>query len=160
MSDEPKLPDDLKKQAESRPGGRFPPGQSGNPRGKKPGTKHRTTQMVEKLMGDQAEAVVQATIGRALAGSTEAQKLILDRLAPIRRDRPIEFDVPDTLESAADLSQVHDTIFRQVAEGVLTPSEAQSLAALLEARRRTIETTEIERRLAAIEAKLSQGDTP
>ena len=40
-----------------------------------------------------------------------------------------------------------------VAAGDVTPEEGQAIAAVVEAHRRAIETTEIEQRLAALEAK-------
>jgi uncharacterized protein DUF5681 len=126
----------------------FARGQSGNPRGKKPGTRNRTSMLVEKLFGDQAEAVVAATLKRALGGSTEAQKLILDRLAPARRDRPATFNLPP-IEKIDDLSAVHTSILESVADGSLSPSEGAQIAAIVDARARAVELIEITRRLEA-----------
>ena len=42
----------------------------------------------------------------------------------------------------------------QVAAGEIAPAEAQTVANLLELRRKAYETTELEARLAAIEARL------
>jgi hypothetical protein len=36
---------------------RFQPGQSGNPAGKKPGTRNRSTMLVEQMIGDEAERI-------------------------------------------------------------------------------------------------------
>ena len=43
------------------------------------------------------------------------------------------------------------TILRAAADGDLTPDEAVSIASLIETRRRTIETLELEQRIAALE---------
>jgi hypothetical protein len=43
-------------------------------------------------------------------------------------------------------------IVAAVADGEITPSEAQALAGMVETFRRTLETEELERRLAALEA--------
>ena len=45
------------------------------------------------------------------------------------------------------------TILRAAADGDLTPDEAVSIASLIETRRRTIETLELEQRIAALEQK-------
>jgi hypothetical protein len=60
-------------------GGRFVPGVSGNPAGKKPGTRHRATRLAEKLMAGDAEAVVRAIIDAAKGGDMTATRLVLDR---------------------------------------------------------------------------------
>lgn len=131
----------------------FSKGQSGNPNGKRPGTKNRATQLIERLMGDQAEAVVQATIKRALAGSTDAMKLILDRLAPARRDRPVSFEMPE-IATADDITKALAAVAGQVAAGELTPAEGVQVAGLIEGQRRAIETGELMTRLAALEEKV------
>jgi hypothetical protein len=59
------------------PGRRFQPGQSGNPRGKQKGCKHRVTLLAEQLMEDDAEDVVRAVITAAKGGDMIAAKLIL-----------------------------------------------------------------------------------
>jgi hypothetical protein len=41
------------KQQRRGPGRRFRPGESGNPAGKRPGTRHRVTMLAEKLMQDE-----------------------------------------------------------------------------------------------------------
>ena len=103
-------------------------------------------------MSDQAEAVVAATIAKALKGSTDAQKLILDRLAPARRDRPVCFSLP-TIVELADIPKAQAAVLEAVAAGELTPSEGASVAGLLDARARSIEMVLLEERLAALEAE-------
>ena len=69
----------------------FEPGQSGNPRGKPRGTRHRVTLLAEKLMADDTEAVMRAVIDAAKGGDMTAARLILDRIAPARKGCPISF---------------------------------------------------------------------
>ena len=58
------------------------PGASGNPAGKPKGTRHRATQMAEKLMENDATDVVNAVITAAKQGDMVAARLILERIAP------------------------------------------------------------------------------
>jgi Family of unknown function (DUF5681) len=80
------------KQRRGRP---FASGQSGNPAGKKQGTRHRLTQLAEKLMQADAEAVVLAVVAKARDGDMGAAKFVLDRVlpAPPRPACPICFAV-------------------------------------------------------------------
>lgn len=152
--DEPELPMDgeasppLPEQGGNKGPHRFRKGKSGNPNGRPAGSRNKASIIVEKMMGDQAEAVVQATIKRALEGSTDAMKLILDRLAPIRRDRPITFSLPDKLD---DLPALHGAVLEAVAAGELAPSEAAAVATVINARQQAIEVVKLAERLAAIE---------
>lgn len=59
--------------------------------------------------------------------------------------------VPE-MQTAADLPKARSTILEAVAEGELTPDEASTLAGIVELRRRSIETTDLEQRIAALEA--------
>ena len=61
--------------------------------------------------------------------------------------------------TAADLAEAGAVVVREMARGTLTPEEGASVTAVLEAQRRIIETTELERRLAALEAAQPQKET-
>jgi hypothetical protein len=65
----------------------FQKGQSGNPAGKPKGARHKTTLMAERLMQDDVENIVNAVLTAARNGDMMAAKIILDRIAPVRRSR-------------------------------------------------------------------------
>ena len=112
-------------------GGGFAPGVSGNPAGRPRGSRNKTTIAVEALLEGQAEALTQKAIERALAGDATALRICMDRIAPPRRDRPTPFALP-RLKEAADARDAFAAVVRAVAEGELTPSEAVTLAGLIE----------------------------
>ena len=132
-----------------RPHG-WPKGTSGNPAGKPKGARHRITLMAEKLMEDDAEAVVQSVITAAKSGDMVAARLVLDRIAAPRRGRPVAFDLPP-VQTAQDMVPAIAAVVAAVAEGELTPGEGQEIAAILETQRRAIETADLERRITALE---------
>jgi hypothetical protein len=68
------------------------------------------------------------------------------------QDRHIKVTLPP-LESPADLPAVTQALLQSVASGELTPTEGEQIARLLEAHRRAVETADLERRLAALEAQ-------
>ena len=70
--------------------GRFGAGNSGKPRG----TRHKATQAVLGLLEGQAQAISQKAVQMALDGDTVALRFCLERLAPPRRDAPVEFSLP------------------------------------------------------------------
>ena len=131
---------------------RFKKGQSGNPAGKPKGTRHRTTILAERLMQAEAEGVVNVVIAAAKNGDIPAARIILERIAPPRKDNAIAFELP-VLESAADATKAMAAVLSAVATGDVTPGEAGEVAKLIEAFAKTHEMYELERRIAALEAR-------
>ena len=126
--------------------GTFGPGNSGKPKG----TRHKATQAALALLDGEAEALTRQAVTLALGGDTTALRLCLERIAPPRRDAPVTFDLPP-METACDAAKAAGAVLGAVAEGELTPGEGASLMALVEGFRRTLETTELEARVAALE---------
>jgi hypothetical protein len=73
-------------------------------------------------------------------------------VAPLPRNRPVQFDMP-VINTDADLGEAMGAILQAAADGELAPDEAVSVASLIETRRRTIETLELEQRIAALEQR-------
>lgn len=140
MSEEPR------KNAGTTRGRPFAPG---NP-GRAKGSRHKVTLAIEALLDGQAEELTQKAIDLAIAGDITALRLCMDRLAPVRRDRPVTFDLPK-IETADDLPKATQAVMEAVAAGELTPSEAAELGKLVDAHAKAIEVTDLHRRLAALE---------
>jgi hypothetical protein len=131
------------------------PGQSGNPAGKPPGSRNKATQMVMALMEGGAEEITRAVIDAAKAGDLTAARLVIERLAPTLRERPLTLDLPDT-GTVAGVSAAQRTILEAVGAGDLLPGEATALAGIVETRRKALETVELEQRISALEARHGQ----
>jgi hypothetical protein len=125
------------------------PFEKGNP-GRPRGSRNKTTELAERLMAKDVEGVVDAVITAAKTGDMTACRIILDRLVPIRRGRPVEITLPPAID-AIGVADASAEVVAAVGAGELTPEEGRTLAQILEARRRAIETSEHERRLEVIE---------
>lgn len=130
----------------------FKKGRSGNPAGRPQGSRNKVTLAVENLLDGQAEALTQKAVDMALDGDTTALRLCLERLCPPRKDRPVSFDLP-AIETSSDAITAMAALVTAVAEGNVTPTEAQTVAAVIEVQRRVIETEDHERRLRALEER-------
>lgn len=128
----------------------FQAGQSGNPAGKAKGTRNGTTVAMEKMFEDEAREITRKVIELAKDGDTVALRLCLDRLMPIRKDRPILFTLPP-IDTPADLTKATNALLQGVASGEITPSEAAELSKLIDAHVKAIEAVEFASRLAALE---------
>jgi len=136
---------------QGRKSGRNPDGTfaAGNP-GKPKGTRHKATRAALALLDGETEALTRKAVDLALAGDTVALRLCLERIAPPRKDSPVQFDLP-RMETARDAATAAGAVLDAVADGELTPTEGAHVMGLIEAFRRTLETTELEARVAALE---------
>jgi len=128
--------------------GTFGPGNPGRPRG----ARHKATLAAMALLDGEAEALTRQAVTLALGGDTTALRLCLERIAPPRKDSPVQFDLP-RMETARDAAKAAGAVLDAVALGDLTPTEGAHIMGLVETYRRTLEATEIEARVAALEKR-------
>ncbi len=138
------------------PGRPFPKGVSGNPAGAPRGSRNRATLALDALAEGEASDVLRAMVERAKGGDTAAATLILSRAWPQRKGRPTPLDLPP-VKSAADLTAAMGALVAAMADGTLTPEEAQAAAAVMQTHRAALETLELEARVAALEAAKEGG---
>ena len=76
----------------------------------------------------------------------------MERIAPAPKDQPVSFSLPE-MKNALDASEAAGSVLSAVSKGELTPIEATRVMGLIDSYRRTLELTEIELRLLALEEK-------
>jgi hypothetical protein len=139
------------------PGRPFPKGVSPNPGGRPKVVAH----VRELARKHSAEAVrtlltVMKNAKSPPAARVAAATAMLDRGHGKPGPSPLQFPLP-TLASAGDAAAAIASIAKAVASGGVTPAEANDLARLIEIYVKTIEASEFERRLAAVEEQQAQG---
>jgi uncharacterized protein DUF5681 len=137
--------------------GRFRKGKSGNPAGKPKGARNRTTLALEALLDGEAEAITRKAIEKAKEGDPTALRMCLERLLPARKDRPIFFEVP-AISTGADALKAIGALIEAVAQGKLTPTEAGELSKMVDGYVRSLEATELERRVSELERTTTNGN--
>lgn len=130
------------------PDGTFGEGNSGRPKG----VRNKATLAVQNLLDVQTEALTQAAVDKALTGDVAALRLCLERICPPRKDTPISFDFQG-MKGATDAADAAGQIVDAVASGELTPLEGTSVMGLVDSYRRTLEVSELESRIAKLEAR-------
>jgi len=128
----------------------FRPGRSGNPNGRPKGSRNATTLALESLLDGQAKALTQKAVDLALSGDLIALRICLDRILPVRKNRPIEFVLP-TIESIADAPKAIAAITAAVARGEITVTDAADVSRLVETYVRAIEASDLDKRLRTLE---------
>ena len=76
----------MQKQQKQR-GRPFEKGRSGNPAGRRRGSRNRSTQAAQLLLEGEAEALTRKAVELALGGDPAALRLCLDRVIPPHRRR-------------------------------------------------------------------------
>jgi hypothetical protein len=128
----------------------FAPGHSGNPNGRPKGARNKATIAAEALLDGESEAIARKAVEKALEGDITALRLCLARVLPPRRDRSVAFELPN-IATIADAREASSAVLAACAEGSLAPREAADVMALIATHLKTLELTEIEARLTALE---------
>jgi hypothetical protein len=91
----------------------------------------------------------------ATNGDTTALRLCMERLAPAMKSRAVTLPLPP-IDTPTDILKAQAATIEAMASGEITPDEAATIAGVLEAKRRAIETVEIEERIKALEQQVSE----
>jgi hypothetical protein len=118
--------------------GRFAPGVSGNPAGKRKGTRNRATALAAALAADEDGTIARVVIDKAVAGDAVAARFLLGLLVAKPRGRAIELDLPEC-HTPDDIVAAFDVTVAAMAAGEITPDEALIVSRVLDRRRRAIE---------------------
>ncbi len=102
--------------------GKFLKGHGGRPKG----SKNRVTIAVENMMHGEAEAISRRCIELAKAGDPTALRLVIERICPVRRGRPLPDIQRDPNEGSVE------ALLRAVLDGTITPSEGKDVVDLIE----------------------------
>lgn len=132
----------------------FQPGQSGNPKGKPKGTKHKATQAVSSLLEGETEALTRKAVELALEGDTAALKLCLDRIAPTLKSvtPSISLDIP----AQSSLTETAKALVGAATTGHVPPDIAVQMVSAIAGVARVEELEEVKTRLEALETAIKE----
>jgi hypothetical protein len=131
-------------------GSRFTRGASGNPSGRPRGSRHTALRALDAIGAEAGADIMRSVVAAAKGGDMRAADLILRRLWPERKGRPVQMDLPP-ITAPSDIVAALGAVAEAVAAGELSPEEGAAVAAILEALRRAVETVDMEQRIAALE---------
>lgn len=129
---------------------KFKPGVSGNPAGKPKGAVSAATKLRQAIAADLPE-IVDVLRQQALAGDVGAARLLLERALPPLRAEAAPAAVTPT---APGLGERAEAVVTAALAGALSPTTATELMGVLGQHARIAETTDLEQRLADLEAQL------
>lgn len=133
---------------------RFQKGKPPGP-GRPPGSRNQSGLLLDEIGSEGTAKLIRVVRECAEAGNMRAASILLARTWPHRRGRPVRLDLPD-VSTASGLVTAQAVVIAAMANEQITPEEAASIASVLEAQRRAIETHDHERRIEA----LKEGTPP
>ena len=140
--------DDRQKSDDRGPGGRFAPGNSASP-GRPPG-RGPVAEMRAALATD-LDKIIDTLKAQALTGDPQAIRIILDRVLPTLR--PVDMPTTLALPVHGTLADQARAVVQAAADGDLAPAQAAQIVTALSGVAKIIETTELMRRIEALEAR-------
>jgi hypothetical protein len=135
---------------------RFQPGQSGNPNGRPPGTRNKTTMACEALLAGEGEAIIRKAIKLAKSGDVSMIRALLGYILPPKPDRHLKLTLPP-IETAQDALMVSRAIVEAVASGELSPAEGADMSKAIELHIKLFEVVDLETRLVELERERGIG---
>ena len=129
--------------------GRFLKGQSGNPDGKTPGTRHKATQAALTLLDGETEALTRKAVELALEGDTTALKLCLDRIAPPLKANAQSIDL--CIPPSNSLTGTARALVEAASNGHVPPDIAAQMVSAIAGVAKVEEMESIKERLEALE---------
>jgi hypothetical protein len=124
----------------------FQPGQSGNPAGRRRGSRNKATLAAATLLDGEALGLTRRAVEAAVAGDVSAMKLCLERVLPRCQERPVTCRLPSLAAvgngeidepSPQNVSRAMNAVTTGLACGEITPGEAATIAGVCETFART-----------------------
>jgi Family of unknown function (DUF5681) len=112
----------------------FEKGRSGNPAGRRRGSRNKATLAAAALLAGESEALTRKAVEMALAGDPTAMRLCMERVLPPCRERTLKFSLPRIKVARAaeicgpsgrDISLAMNAVTSALAQGEITPGEAE-----------------------------------
>ena len=127
--------------------GRWKAGESGNPKGKPPGSGE--FQKLRAAIGEHVPEIINQLVTAARGGDIQAARLILERVLPPMKaiEQPQAIDLPD-----GTLTDQGRAVLRSVAAGELAPGQGAQLLAAIGTLGKIAELDELAARITALEA--------
>ena len=139
------------KQTRGKP---FQPGNPGGP-GRPEGSRNKASVLLDQIAEQEGQDILRKVLEAAKNGDARSAEIILARIWPVRKGRPVSLSLP-AIETAADIVKALGVVAGAVGAGEITADEGAAVAAVLETKRRAVETSELEARISVLEKERSK----
>jgi hypothetical protein len=120
--------------------------------------RNKAARAAESLFDGEVEHLTRRCVDMALAGDVQAMRLCVERLLPPVKARPFNFQIPE-LKTIADAQRALSLIIAGTANGTILSDEAVVLSNIIASFVKTVEISELEARLIALERATAPSPT-
>ena len=126
-------------------------------RGRPKGSRNKRTLSIHGLLDEHAEAIIRQSIVTAFKGDVSMQRALLGYV--VARPKEVPYDVgPLPMATIEDLTSTFLATLHNVSSGRITPKQCGDIVKLIDARRRSIETEDLAKRLNSLEEALTVSE--
>jgi hypothetical protein len=136
--------------------GRFAKGNPGGPG--RPRLRERAAAL-DVLASEAGAELIDVALREARKGNLKAIDMLLERIWPVRRGRPVEVDAPP-IRTIPDLVPAGAAVSSAVLGGDLTPEEGSAASRVLVAHQKMIDTANLAVKLRELEARIDAQQRP
>ena len=129
--------------------GRFKPGQSGNPAGRKKGVPTRSTQL-RQAIASHADSIIAVLVQQALEGDVQAARVLLERAIPALKPQEQGHQIALPNGTLTDQGRA---VLAAVAAGELAPGQGAQLLSGIGTLARVAEIDELDQRIKKLEER-------
>ena len=136
--------------------GHFATGNPGGP-GRPRKVVSRSAAALDERGAEIGQQIFQLLVDKAMGGDMRAIEVLLSRVWPKRRGRPLDIEAR-SITTLSDIVPASGDIANAVLGGEMTPDEGRAVSALFQLQCRTIEVADIDRRIRALEADIDRDN--
>jgi len=142
--------------------GRFAAGNPGGPKGPRRRASDLRRAAEEAISPDHVQALMRKATRMGLEGNLSAARLVLDRACGRAAEaapepEPLPFTLP-RLRTAEDCGKALERLVQGICHGTIEREVAQTLISAVQARLKSIETVEFEKRIEGLELAAKQAE--
>jgi hypothetical protein len=141
----------------SEPPARGRPFKPGNP-GRPPGSKNKTTKILEELLDGEAENLTRTLIDLAKKGERRSLLYCMDRLIPQRRGRALDLQLPK-INGVSDIPSAMSAIAAGINDGNLSAEDTSHLVRFLQSYANAFIVNDFAIRLQNVESQVNMMNT-
>ena len=136
---------------QTKAGGRFQKGQSGNPAGRRKGALNKVSRKVIERISERGDELLDVVLSKAMEGDLAALKLCLERLCPAQKELPLPaVNIPE-IKTPEDLPKATEALMKAATSGSMTPSALAAMIAVVKAHVEAVQTADLAERIRKLE---------
>ena len=136
--------------------GRWKRGQSGNPKGRPQGSRPTVLTDCDEAIRARLPGLIAKLLDEAEAGDRDAAAILLRKVYPDAKSRPVQIDLP-AMQTIADVVAGMGRVIEALNTGAIAATEAEAMLAVVEYGRRLVETADLAERVARLEQAGHEG---